>query len=89
MGGLCDRCSQEKRKNLNIFEGYWVEIELLLGNGPRTRRCKAVGTDEEEEEEGRSRIERPKLRWIDVVLEDIKKLGVKNCWAAAKDREAG
>ena len=38
--------------------------------------------------EGRSRIGRPKLRWIDVELEDIKKLGVKNWWAAAKVREA-
>jgi hypothetical protein len=28
--------------------------------------------------EGRRRIERPKLRWTDGVLEDIKKLGVTN-----------
>jgi hypothetical protein len=25
--------------------------ELLLGNGPRTRRCNAIGIDKEEEEE--------------------------------------
>ena len=24
---------------------------MLLGNGPRTRRCKAIGIDKEEEEE--------------------------------------
>jgi hypothetical protein len=29
----------------------WLETELLLANGPRTRRCKAIGTDKEEEEE--------------------------------------
>jgi hypothetical protein len=28
--------------------------------------------------EGRRRIERPELRWIDGVLEDIKKLELKN-----------
>jgi hypothetical protein len=28
-----------------------LEIELLSGNGPRTRRCKAIGIDKEEEEE--------------------------------------
>jgi hypothetical protein len=26
----------------------WLEIELLLGNGPRTRRCKAIGIDKQE-----------------------------------------
>lgn len=38
--------------------------------------------------EGRRRIERPKLRWIDRVLEDVKKLGVKDLWTAVWDREA-
>jgi hypothetical protein len=23
----------------------WLEIELLLGNGPRAQRCKAIGID--------------------------------------------
>jgi hypothetical protein len=26
-------------------------MELLLGNGPRTQCCKAIGIDKEEEEE--------------------------------------
>jgi hypothetical protein len=26
-------------------------MELLLGHGPRTRRCKAIGIDKEREEE--------------------------------------
>ena len=29
--------------------GVTSEIELLLGNGPRTRRCKAIRIDKEEE----------------------------------------
>ena len=38
--------------------------------------------------EGRRRIERPKHRGIDGVLEDVKELGVKNWWTVARDREA-
>jgi hypothetical protein len=41
----------------------------------RVKDCKS---------EGRWRIERPKLRWIDCVLENIKKLGVKNWWTVAR-----
>jgi hypothetical protein len=33
------------------INGDWLEVELLSGNGPRTRRCKAIGMDDEEEEE--------------------------------------
>jgi hypothetical protein len=29
---------------------------LLSGNGPRTRRCKAIGIDDEEEEEEEEEI---------------------------------
>ena len=38
--------------------------------------------------EGRKRTERPKLRWIDGVLEDIKKLGINDWWTVAWDRKA-
>ena len=38
--------------------------------------------------EGRRRIGRPKLRWVDGVLQDMKKLGVKNWWTVSKDKEA-
>ena len=34
------------------------------------------------------RIGRPKLKWIDGIMEDIKKLVVKNRWAVARIREA-
>jgi hypothetical protein len=38
--------------------------------------------------EGRRRIEKPKLRCIDGVLEDVKQLKIKDLWKVAKDREA-
>ncbi|KAJ4440330.1 hypothetical protein ANN_08469 [Periplaneta americana] len=33
------------------------------------------------------RVGRPKLRWMDCVMDDIKRLGVKNWWTVAKDRD--
>jgi hypothetical protein len=38
--------------------------------------------------EGRRRIERPKHRGIDGVLEDVKELGVKNWWTVVRDSKA-
>jgi hypothetical protein len=38
--------------------------------------------------EVRRRTGRPKVRWIDGVLEDIKELGVKDWWTVASDRKA-
>ena len=37
--------------------------------------------------EGKRGRGRPRLRWIDGILEDVKVLGVKNWWTLAKDRE--
>ena len=37
--------------------------------------------------EGKRGRERPRLRWIDKILEDVKVFGLKNWWAMAKDRE--
>jgi hypothetical protein len=38
--------------------------------------------------EGRRRIERPKLRRIDGILDDRNKPGVKNWWTVSRDSEA-
>jgi hypothetical protein len=39
------------KERLQQIWGDWLEIELLSGNGPRIRRCKAIGIDKEEEED--------------------------------------
>ena len=36
---------------------------------------------------GGRRVGRPKLRWVDGVMSDIKKLGVENWWLMARDRD--
>ena len=37
--------------------------------------------------EGKRERRRPKLRWINGILEDVKVVGVKNCWKFAKDMD--
>ena len=36
---------------------------------------------------GGRRVGRPKLRWMDCVMNDIKKPGVENWWVVARDRD--
>jgi hypothetical protein len=38
--------------------------------------------------EGRRAVRQPKLRWMDGVVEELRKLGVKSWWTAARDRES-
>jgi hypothetical protein len=42
----------------------------------------------ESKPEGRRSVGRPKLRRLDGVLEDLRKLGVKSWWLVARDRES-
>ncbi|KAJ4428576.1 hypothetical protein ANN_24620 [Periplaneta americana] len=38
--------------------------------------------------EGKRRAGRPRLRWEDCIMKDIRKLEVKNWWTVAKDRDS-
>jgi hypothetical protein len=46
--------------------------------------CKKITLDKLE---GRRRVRRPNLRWMDRVLRDAERLGVRNWRIKAKDRD--
>ena len=46
--------------------------------------CKKIILDKPE---GRRRVGRPNLRWMDGVMRDAERLGVRNCRIKAKDRD--
>jgi hypothetical protein len=46
--------------------------------------CKKITLDKAE---GRRRVGRPKLRWMDRVMRDAERLGVRNWKSKAKDRD--
>ena len=46
--------------------------------------CKKITLDKPE---GRRRVGRPNLRWLDGVMRDAERLGVRNWKSKAKDRD--
>jgi hypothetical protein len=68
--------------SIRIYRLRWaVHVERMSGEYilRRIMDCKP---------EGRRRIGRPKLRWVDGVLHNMKKVGVKNWCTVSKDKEA-
>jgi hypothetical protein len=55
-------------------------IEWMQDNLP----CKKITLDKPE---GRRRVGRPNLRWMDRVMRDVERLGVRNWRIKAKDRD--
>jgi hypothetical protein len=65
--------------SIKISRPRWAEnVERISDDIKIIMDCKTEGR----------RTGRPKLRWIDGIMEDIKKLVVKNRWAVARVREA-
>jgi hypothetical protein len=53
MRNVLDKSCRENQNTHFTFSNFfpdWLEIELFLGNGPRTQCCQAIGVDKEEEE---------------------------------------
>jgi hypothetical protein len=46
--------------------------------------CKKITLDKPE---GKRRVGRPNLRWMDGVMRDVEGLGVRNWWIKGKDRD--
>jgi hypothetical protein len=68
-------------KSFRITRLRWAgHIIRMQGNLP----CKKITLDKPE---GRRRVGRPNLRWLDGVTKDAERLGVRNWRIKARDRD--
>jgi hypothetical protein len=95
-GPICEGTTRRSRYNEELYRLYdetdlvtSVRITRLRWAGHITRMqdnlpCKKVTLDKPE---GRRRVGRPNLRWMDGVTKDAKRLGVRNWRIKARDRD--
>jgi hypothetical protein len=95
-GPICEEATWRSRYNEELYCLYdetdlvtaikiirlrWAgHIERMQDNLP----CKKITLDKPE---GRRRAGRPNLRWMDGVMRDAERLGVRNWWIKARDRD--
>ena len=68
-------------QTIKIARLRWLGHVKRMNEGEMPRRIMEHGIVE------RRKVGRPKLRWMDCVMSDIEKLGVKNWWMVARDRD--
>ena len=97
-GPICDRGEWRIRYNSELYRLYKypevvtsIKVSRLQWSGHVQRMAeheipkKIMGN----KFEGKRSVGRPRLRWMDGVLEDLRKLRIKGWWLVAWDREAG
>jgi hypothetical protein len=94
-GPLCEGATWRSRYNEELYRLYdeiglvtAVRISRLRWAGHIVRMednlpCKKITLDKPE---GRRRVGRPNLKWMDGVMRDAERLGVRNWRSKAKDR---
>jgi len=95
-GPICDGVTWRSRYNEELYRLY-DETDLVTTNRITRLRwagnivrmqdnlpCKKITMDKPE---GRRRVGRPNLRWMDGVTRDAERLGVRNWRITAKDRD--
>jgi hypothetical protein len=95
-GPMCEGEIWRSRYNEELYRLYdetdlvtTVRIPRLRWAGHIVRMqdnlpCKKITLDKPE---GRRRVGRPNLRWVDGVMRDAERLGIRNWWINAKDRD--
>jgi len=95
-GPICEGAAWRSRYNEELYHLYdetdlvtTVRIARLRWAGHIVRMqdnlpCKKITLDKPE---GRRQVGRPNLRWMDGVMRDAEKLGVRNWKSKAKDRD--
>jgi len=95
-GPICEGAAWRSRYNEELYRLYdkidlvtTIRMTRLRWAGHIVRMqdnlpCKKITLDKPE---GRRRVGRPDLRWMDRVMRDAKRLGVRNWKSKAKDRD--
>jgi len=95
-GRICEGVTWKSRYNKELYRLYdktdlvtTIRITRLRWAGHIVRMqdnlpCKKITLDKPED---RRRVGRPNLRWIDGVMRDVERLGVRNWRIKAKDRD--
>jgi len=95
-GPICEGAAWRSRYNEELYRLYdetglvtTIRITRLRWAGYIVRMkdnlpCKKITLDKLE---GRRQVGRPNLRWMDGVMRDAERLGVRNWWIKAKDRD--
>ncbi|KAJ4439138.1 hypothetical protein ANN_15095 [Periplaneta americana] len=86
MAGLCEG-GNEPPGSLKTSNMKKIARLRWAGHVKRMDECEIPRKVMEYGIAGGRRVGRPKLRWMDCVMDDIKRLGVKNWWTVAKDRD--
>ncbi|KAJ4434817.1 hypothetical protein ANN_23388 [Periplaneta americana] len=71
----------------DLSDKFTTKDGLRQGHVKRMDECEIPRKVMEYGIAGGRRVGRAKLRWMDCVMNDIKRLGVKNWWTVAKDRD--
>ena len=68
--------------DIKISRLKWAEHIQRMNDSEMVKRISEYKPD------GRRRGGRPKFRWMDGIIEDVKRLKIINWWMAARNREA-
>jgi hypothetical protein len=77
---------ESKYKSQDIVSVIKVRRLEWLGHGTRMNKARIVKKIFEEKLGGRREVERPRLRWIDDVEDDLRNMGIKRWRIKALDR---
>ena len=70
----------------NIIRNVKLRRLRWAGHVRRMEECETPKRILEYKMDGKRRVGRPRLRWEDCIVKNIKKLGVKEWWNLAMDR---
>jgi hypothetical protein len=88
-------CRVKKEELYQLYRSPDIVSTIKSGRLRLSRHIQRMSSNDtlrritESKPEGRRSVGRPKLRWMDEVLEDLRNFDVESLWMVAKDRNLG